>query len=233
MYPHRFRIKDEVDVTFHASLESLTELDDEELVARFQTGDTSALDLLLQRYRRFARAKARTYFLTGADADDVEQEGLIGLYKAARDFRPDRQSSFRTFAELCVTRQIISAIKAATRNKHQPLNRYVSMSGVRGADDASEGAAEELLDDRRAMDPADLVISHEQVMEMRRSMSEGLSGLEVAVLRLYIEGKSYHEISARLGRHAKSIDNALQRIKRKLDQHVVEDEAILEPALVA
>jgi RNA polymerase sporulation-specific sigma factor len=219
-------------MTVHSSLISLTDLEDEDLVARWQAGDGGALDTLLQRYRRFARSKARSYFLVGADADDVEQEGLIGLYKAARDYRDDRQSSFRAFAELCVTRQVISAIKAATRQKHQPLNRYVSISGVRGSDDPSEGAVEELLDDHRASDPADEVISQEQIQAMRRSMSESLSGLEVDVLRLYVEGKSYQEISCQLGRHVKSIDNALQRIKRKLDHHMNDaDEAT--PALVA
>src|ERR1700730_8824131 len=125
----------EVTMALHSPLASLTDLEDEELVARWQGGDHAALELLLQRYRRFARSKARTYFLVGADADDIEQEGLIGLYKAARDFRADRQSSFRAFAEVCVTRPVISAIKAATRQKHQPLNRYVSISGVRGSDD--------------------------------------------------------------------------------------------------
>jgi len=219
----------EVTMTMQSSLASLADLEDEELVARSQAGDDDALELLLQRYRRFARSKSRTYFLVGADADDVEQEGLIGLYKAARDFRADRESSFRAFADLCVTRQIISAIKAATRFKHQPLNRYVSISGVRGSDDESEGAVEELLDDHRAMDPADVVISQQQVTEMRRSMSEGLSGLEVEVLRLYVEGKSYHEIGTHLGRHAKSIDNALQRIKRKLDHHQQDDFSDDEP----
>lgn len=219
-------------MTLHSSLISLTDLEDEDLVARWQSGDGEALDILLQRYRRFARSKARSYFLVGADADDVEQEGLIGLYKAARDYRDDRQASFRAFAELCVTRQVISAIKAATRQKHQPLNRYVSISGVRGSDDPSEGAVEELLDDHRACDPADEVISQEQIQAMRRSMSESLSGLEVDVLRLYVEGKSYQEISWQLGRHVKSIDNALQRIKRKLDHHMQDgDESA--PALVA
>jgi RNA polymerase sporulation-specific sigma factor len=219
-------------MTLHSSLISLTDLEDEDLVARWQAGDGEALDTLLQRYRRFARSKARSYFLVGADADDVEQEGLIGLYKAARDYRDDRQASFRAFAELCVTRQVISAIKAATRQKHQPLNRYVSISGVRGSDDPSEGAVEELLDDHRACDPADEVISQEQIQAMRRSMSESLSGLEVDVLRLYVEGKSYQEISCQLGRHVKSIDNALQRIKRKLDHHMQDgDESA--PALVA
>lgn len=212
----------------------LAELQDEELVSRYQAGDHHALEVLIQRYRRFARAKTRTYFLVGADADDVEQEGLIGLYKAARDFRADRQSSFRAFAELCVTRQVISAIKAATRHKHQPLNRYVSISGVRGSDDPSEGAVEELLDDHRACDPADEVVSQEQIDSIRRSMAENLSTLEVEVLRLYVEGKSYNEIGTHLGRHVKSIDNALQRIKRKLDHHMADDaEDDLEPALVA
>jgi RNA polymerase sporulation-specific sigma factor len=219
-------------MTLHSTLISLTDLEDEELVARWQSGDSEALDILLQRYRRFARSKARSYFLVGADADDVEQEGLIGLYKAARDYRDDRQSSFRAFAELCVTRQVISAIKAATRQKHQPLNRYVSISGVRGSDDPGEGAVEELLDDHRANDPADEVISQEQIQAMRRSMSESLSGLEVDVLRLYVEGKSYQEISCQLGRHVKSIDNALQRIKRKLDHHMHDGDEVA-PALVA
>ncbi len=202
----------------------LAELTDEHLVGRWQDGDADALDLLLQRYRRFARAKARSYFLVGADSDDVEQEGLIGLYKAARDYRPDRQASFRAFADLCVTRQVISAIKAATRQKHQPLNRYVSISGVRGSDDPSERSVEALLGDHRVADPADQVISNEQMLRMRHSMSESLSGLEVAVLRLYVDGKSYQEIGAYLGRHTKSIDNALQRIKRKLDIHLHDDE---------
>ena len=212
---------------------SLSELSDEELALRFQTGESSALEILIQRYRRFARAKTRTYFLVGADADDVEQEGMIGLYKAARDFRSDRQSSFRAFAELCVTRQVISAIKAATRQKHQPLNRYVSISGVRGSDDPAEGAVEDLLDDHRAADPADEVVSQEQIDKIRRSMAENLSSLEVEVLRLYVEGKSYNEIGSHLGRHVKSIDNALQRIKRKLDHHMTGDEFELVPALVA
>jgi len=219
-------------MTVRSSLVSLSDLEDEDLVARWQAGDADSLEVLLQRYRRFARSKARSYFLVGADADDVEQEGLIGLYKAARDFRDDRQSSFRAFAELCVTRQVISAIKAATRQKHQPLNRYVSISGVRGSDDPGEGAVEDLLDDHRATDPADEVISNEQIQAMRRSMADSLSGLEVDVLKLYVEGKSYQEIGCQLGRHVKSIDNALQRIKRKLDHHLSEDEEAA-PALVA
>jgi RNA polymerase sporulation-specific sigma factor len=232
-HPHHYDTPIEVTMALHLSTESLNELEDEELVARSQAGDSLALELLLRRYRRFARSKARTYFLVGADAEDVEQEGLIGLYKAARDFRADRQSSFRAFAELCVTRQVISAIKGATRQKHQALNRYVSISGVRGSDDPAEGAVEELLSDHRAADPADQVVSQEQIAAMRHSMSESLSSLEVEVLRLYVEGKTYNEIGDHLGRHVKSIDNALQRIKRKLDHHLSEDEDEMEPALVA
>jgi RNA polymerase sporulation-specific sigma factor len=203
----------------------LSELADDELVARFRDGDQDALGVLLERYRRFARAKARGYFLIGADNDDIEQEGMIGLYKAARDFRPDRQASFRAFAELCITRQVITAIKTATRQKHQPLNQYVSISGVRGSDDPGERSVESLLDDHAMPDPADEVVSKERMDNMRRSMAEMLSGLEVDVLRLYVEGKSYQEIGDQLGRHVKSIDNALQRIKRKLDVHLQERDA--------
>src|SRR5438874_9495284 len=213
-----------------ADVSPLAELSDDDLVARFHGGDTDALNVLLERYRRFARAKSRGYFLVGADSDDIEQEGMIGLYKAARDFRPDRQSSFRAFAELCITRQVITAIKTATRQKHQPLNGYVSISGVRGGDDPSERSVEDLLHDHHVGDPADEIISAERMDAMRESMAEMLSGLEVDVLRLYVEGKSYQEISEHLGRHVKSIDNALQRIKRKLDAHIQEHNA--EDALV-
>ena len=198
----------------------LTDLADDELAGRFQAGDRLALEALIARYRRFARAKSRGYFLVGGDADDIEQEALIGLYKAARDFRPEHQASFRAFAELCITRQIITAIKTATRQKHQPLNQYVSISGVRGGDDPGERSVEELLHSHHDGDPADNVISGERMHAMRTSMAQMLSGLEVDVLKLYVEGKSYQEIGAQLGRHVKSIDNALQRIKRKLDQHL-------------
>src|ERR671932_2723456 len=172
---------------------ALAELSDDELVARFQGGDNDSLDVLLQRYRRFTRAKARGYFLIGADSDDIEQEGMIGLFKAVRDFRPDRQSSFRAFAELCITRQIITAIKTACRQKHQPLNRYVSLWGMHVADDPTERLVEELLD-QRVPDPADEVVSLECLEAMRASLAAMLSGLEVEVLRLYIEGCSYQEI---------------------------------------
>ena len=212
-------------------LDSSAELSDDTLVARYRLGDVEALDALLERYRRFVRSKARGYFLVGADFDDIEQEGMIGLYKAVRDFRDDRQASFRAFAELCITRQIITAIKTATRQKHQPLNQYVSISGVRGGDDANERSVEALLDDHNVADPADEVVSGERMDAMRDSMARLLSGLEVDVLRLYVEGRSYQEIGEELGRHVKSIDNALQRIKRKLDQHL-QDEGAAEAELV-
>jgi RNA polymerase sporulation-specific sigma factor len=206
-----------------AEVEVASNLSDEELAARFQGGDAEALDLLLRRYRRFAKSRARGYFLVGGDADDVEQEGMIGLFKAARDFRADRQSSFRAFAELCVTRQIITAIKGATRQKHQVLNRYVSISSVgAGADHEGDRTMEELLSDRTEIDPAQQVADSERFSTMRESMTRMLSSLEGDVLRLYVQGQSYQEIGEQLQRHVKSIDNALQRIKQKLDSHLRE-----------
>ena len=199
----------------HRPLGDCTDL---ELVERFQGGCPEALDVVITRYRRFARAKARSYFLIGADHDDVEQEALIGLYKAARDFRPEHQSSFRAFAELCITRQIITAIKTATRQKHQALNQYVSISTPRTSEDSGDRAVDELIHvHRHGADPADRVVAQERFGAMRQRLSEVLSGLEVEVLSLYVEGRSYHEIGEELGRHVKSIDNALQRIKRKLE----------------
>lgn len=192
---------------------------DTDLVSRFHSGDVEALDLLLARYRRFARAKARDYFLVGGDVDDVEQEALIGLYKAVRDFRPDRQSSFRAFAELCVTRQIISAIKMATRMKHRPLNQYVSLSGARTVDDSVAGIFDDLVREWEP-DPADEIVSAEDLADLRALLERILSSLEVDVLGLYMEGRSYEEISERLQRRVKSVDNALQRIKRKLEAHL-------------
>ncbi|MHB8669710.1 MAG: RNA polymerase sporulation sigma factor SigH [Acidimicrobiales bacterium] len=203
----------------------LGDLADESLVDRFREGDAQALNTLLERYRRFVRSKARGYFLVGADFEDIEQEGMIGLYKAVRDYRDDRLASFRAFAELCITRQIITAIKTATRQKHQPLNQYVSLSGVRPTDENPERSAEHLLDDHAVADPAEEVVCAERMQDMRSAMATLLSGLEVDVLRLYVEGRSYQEIGDRLGRHVKSIDNALQRIKRKVETHLSEREA--------
>ena len=202
------------------------ELEDLQLIMRARNGDSSALDFLIRRYTGFVRLKASSYFLAGADSEDLIQEGLIGLYKAVRDFRADKETSFRSFAELCVTRQIITAIKTATRQKHQPLNQYVSISGTRATDDTnSERVVEDLLDDSPSSDPADQVVSGERLDSLRTAMAEMLSGLEVDVLRLYVEGKSYQEIGDTLGRHVKSIDNALQRIKRKVDAHLADEAA--------
>jgi RNA polymerase sporulation-specific sigma factor len=197
---------------------------DEMLVRLFHEGDVEALDLLLERYRRFAGAKARGYFLAGGDNDDLQQEAMIGLFKAIRDFRHG-QSSFRAFAELCVTRQIMTAIKGACRQKHQPLNRYVSLWGLRVIDDPSERLVEELFD-QRVPDPADEVVSLEGQAAMRAALATMLSTLEVDVLRLHLDGCSYQEISDRLGRHTKAVDNALQRIKRKLEAHLTAGTAV-------
>jgi len=207
-------------------------LTDQELIAAYQAGDAHALDAIIDRYRRFARSKARGYFLVGADADDVEQEALIGLYKAARDYRPELCSSFRAFAEMCITRQIITAIKAATRQKHQLLNRAVPMSAPRDAEGVDDGGLENVLAAADA-DPLVMVEAAERLDGLRRLMAERLSSLEVEVLSLYVDGHSYQSIGERLGRPDKSIDNALQRIKRKLGPEVrIEEARELEAALV-
>lgn len=209
------------------SVASFTELSDDELALQAQLGDTLAQETLIERYRRFARAKARGYFLVGGDADDIEQEALIGLYKAVRDYQAERLASFRGFAELCITRQIITAIKTATRFKHRPLNQYVSISGTPSVDDEThERGVEDLLNDHHAADPAEQIISSERMGAMRDAMTSVLSGLEVDVLSLYVDGRSYQEIGDHLGRHVKSIDNALQRIKRKLDTHLTAEEDV-------
>lgn len=216
--------------TSHPSRASVEE-SDAELIARFQDGgDVEVLEQIIGRYRRFVRAKARGYFLIGGDNDDVEQEALIGLYKAVRDFRPEHQASFRAFAELCIKRQIITAIKTATRHKHQPLNSYLSISGSRPGDDGVETPVDEILVSHTDADPCDTLVDGERMQAMRDSMDALLSGLEVDVLELYVEGKSYQEIGAQLGRHTKSIDNALQRIKRKLDGQLEPDFEVAEVA---
>jgi RNA polymerase sporulation-specific sigma factor len=193
---------------------------DDELVLASRSGDDEALSLLLTKYRAFARVKARSYFLVGADREDIVQEGMIGLYKAVRDFNPDMQSSFRAFAELCVTRQIITAIKTATRQKHGPLNNYVSFHRPVGGDDDGERVLGDIIPTVAISDPADLVISAERIRALQKHFDAVLSDLETEVLRLYVEGKSYQEIAERLKRHVKSIDNALQRIKKKLEGHL-------------
>jgi RNA polymerase sporulation-specific sigma factor len=198
---------------------------DGELVLLARHGDDAALASLLTKYRVFARVKARSYFLVGADREDTVQEGMIGLYKAIRDFNPDMQCSFRAFAELCVTRQIITAIKTATRHKHGPLNNYVSFSRPVHGEDDRERVLADVLPSTSVSDPADLVVSAERVRALQAHVDAVLSDLETEVLRLYVEGKSYQEIAERLQRHVKSIDNALQRTKRKLEGHLRERSA--------
>ncbi|HWL65294.1 MAG TPA: RNA polymerase sporulation sigma factor SigH [Actinomycetota bacterium] len=197
----------------------LKNLEDEMLVELARAGDEQALEDLLNRYRHYARAKARTYFLAGADKEDIVQEGMIGLFKAIRDFQSDKNTAFRAFAELCITRQIITAIKTATRQKHIPLNSYVSLNKSASVHD-DEPPLEEALSQGSIDDPAELVISAEQIENIKVSMGQLLSDLETEVLQLYMDGKSYQQIADMLGRHVKSIDNALQRIKRKLEQHL-------------
>ena len=196
---------------------------DEVLADLARAGDDKALEELLERYRHYARAKARSYFLAGADREDIVQEGMIGLFKAVRDFDAQHNTAFRAFAELCITRQIITAIKTATRQKHMPLNSYVSLnkvSSVNGSDD--ERAFTDSLPTSHVADPAELLISAEEVENIRNTMGRALSELETDVLELYMDGKSYQEIADIMGRHVKSIDNALQRIKRKLEHHMVD-----------
>ncbi len=202
--------------------QDLLDATDDELVLRARGGEEAALEHLLTRYKNFARVKARSYFLVGADKEDIVQEGMIGLYKAIRDFRDDKQSSFRAFAELCITRQIITAIKTATRQKHIPLNSYVSLNRPLSQDDGGEPdrVLVDVLATHTSADPVEFVISSEEVRQMQTSFGEILSELEAHVLSLYIEGKSYQEIAASLKRHVKSIDNALQRIKRKVEAHM-------------
>lgn len=196
---------------------------DEELIEMVHQGNTDALDFLITKYRLLVRAKARSYFLIGADKEDIVQEGMIGLYKAIRDFKGDKLSSFRAFAELCITRQIITAIKTATRQKHIPLNSYVSLDKPI-FDEESDRTLMDVLTGAIMDDPEELMIHREEFGYLEEKMGEILSELELQVLGLYLDGQSYHEISAELNRHVKSIDNALQRVKRKLERHLVLEE---------
>ena len=195
-------------------------LTDEELITEIKEHTNSdALDYLINKYRNFVRAKARSYFLIGADREDIIQEGMIGFYKAVRDFRNDKLSSFRAFAELCVTRQIITAIKTATRQKHIPLNSYVSLNKPI-YDEDSDRTLLDVLSGAKVSDPEELIISQEEFVDIEKKMEEILSDLEWKVLMSYLDGKSYQEIAAGLHRHVKSIDNALQRVKRKLEKYM-------------
>jgi len=198
------------------------ELPDEKIVEMSHEGDASAEEYLLDKYKNFVRSKARSYFLVGADHEDIVQEGMIGLYKAIRDYRPDKLSSFRAFAELCITRQIITAIKTATRQKHIPLNNYVSLNKPL-YDEESDRTLLDVIIEGRTSDPEEMIINMENIGNIRTKISEVLSGLEQEVLNAYLDGKSYQEIAESLGRHVKSIDNALQRVKRKLEKYLEEN----------
>ncbi len=197
------------------------DLTDEEVVARCHEGDDRAVEFLLNKYKNFVRSKARSYFLIGADHEDIVQEGMIGLYKAIRDFRADKLASFRAFAELCITRQIITAIKTATRQKHIPLNSYVSLNKPL-YDDESDRTLLDVIIEGKTSSPEDLLISQESLQTINLRIGEVLSELEQDVLAAYLDGKSYQEIARMLGRHSKSIDNALQRVKRKLEKFLIE-----------
>ncbi len=194
-------------------------MEDELLVDRVHQGDSGALDFLIHKYRNFVRAKARTYFLIGADKEDIVQEGMIGLFKAIRDYKEDKLTSFKAFAELCITRQIITAIKTATRQKHIPLNSYVSLDKPI-YDEESDRTLMDVITGVKVMDPEELIINQEEFDYIELKMSELLSDLERKVLSLYLDGQSYQEISEELDRHVKSIDNALQRVKRKLERYL-------------
>ena len=201
--------------------DNFEELSDEEIIVviKEEKNNTAALEFLIIKYRNFVRAKARSYFLIGADREDIIQEGMIGFYKAIRDFRNDKLSSFRAFAELCVTRQIITAIKTATRQKHIPLNSYVSLNKPI-YDEDSDRTLLDVISGAKITDPEELVISREEFSDIEKKMEEILSELEWKVLMAYLDGKSYQEIADTLGRHVKSIDNALQRVKRKLERYM-------------
>ena len=198
---------------------SLHDLTDEEIVLIAQQGDQQAVEFLVDKYKNFVKAKARSYFLIGADREDIIQEGMIGLFKAVRDYKGDKLSMFRAFAELCITRQIITAIKTATRQKHIPLNSYISLNKP-VYDEESDRTLMDILYTTRIANPEEIFISREEFMNIEKKMGEMLSPLEWKVLTYYLEGKSYQEIASLLKRHVKSIDNALQRVKRKIERYL-------------
>jgi RNA polymerase sporulation-specific sigma factor len=196
------------------------QLDDGYLIALAKQGSAPAYDAIVRRYYGFVRLKASSYFLAGGDSEDLVQEGLVGLYKAVRDYRTDRESSFRNFAELCITRQIITAVKTASRNKHTPLNRYVSFSATPAGATDSEPTLDEILPGPTAHDPINQAISSEELRALIACLSTVLSELEARVLGLYLDGHSYQDIGEKLGCEAKTVDNALQRVKRKVACHI-------------
>ena len=203
----------------HALYVPFADMTDEQIAAIASKGDRRAQDFLMEKYKNFVRAKAVSYFLIGADKEDIIQEGMIGLYKAIRDFNPEKLTSFHVFAELCITRQIITAIKTATRQKHIPLNSYISLNKPI-FDEDSDRTLIDVLTTARAQSPEDLIIYQESLTAIENGMSEILSDLEWEVLTAYLQDRSYQEIAEDLQRHVKSIDNALQRVKRKLEKYL-------------
>ncbi|MFH0801864.1 MAG: RNA polymerase sporulation sigma factor SigH [bacterium] len=190
---------------------------DEAVVNLAKNGDEIATEYLINKYKNFVRVKAKSYFLVGADREDIIQEGMIGLYKAIRDFKADKLSTFRAFAELCITRQIITAIKTATRQKHIPLNSYISLNKPI-YDEDSDRTMLDILSGTKVTDPEEVFINHELSDDLREKIKKNLSELEEQVLHSYLDGKSYQEMARDLKRHVKSIDNALQRVKRKIEK---------------
>jgi RNA polymerase sigma-H factor len=204
-----------------AGTNSQPQVEDSFLIALAKQGSADAYHRLVRRYYGFVRLKASSYFLAGGDSDDLIQEGLVGLYKAIRDYRSDRESSFRNFAELCITRQIITAVKTATRNKHTPLNQYVSFASTPSGDSGeNDSTLDEMLPGSSVHDPVNQVISSEELRALVACLSTALSDLESRVLALYLDGHSYEEVGRRLDCDCKTVDNALQRVKRKVGQHL-------------
>jgi RNA polymerase sigma-H factor len=207
--------------------QAAVQVEDSYLIALAKQGSPDAYDRLVRRYYSFVRLKASSYFLVGGDSEDLIQEGLVGLYKAIRDFRSDRESSFRNFAELCITRQIITAVKTATRNKHTPLNGYVSFSATPAGAMDSEPTLDEMLPGSTVHDPVNQVISSEELQSLVSCLSTALSELESRVLSLYLDGYSYEQVGERLGCDTKTVDNALQRVKRKVGTHLTARNVLL------
>jgi RNA polymerase sporulation-specific sigma factor len=206
---------------------SQVQVEDRYLLALAKQGSSDAYERLVRRYYSFVRLKASSYFLIGGDSDDLVQEGLVGLYKAIRDYRTDRESSFRNFAELCITRQIITAVKTATRNKHTPLNGYVSFSSTPAGAIDNEPTLDEMLPGSTVHDPVNQVISSEELRSLVACLSTVLSDLESHVLGLYLDGHSYTGIGEQLGCDCKTVDNALQRVKRKVGGHLRSRDVLL------
>ena len=195
-------------------------INDEKIVMSAKAGNEKALNYIINKYKSYVHAKTKTYFLIGADKEDIFQEGMIGLYKAIRDYREDKLTSFKAFADVCITRQIITAVKTATRQKHIPLNSYISLNKPLYEDDAERTLIDIIGSSDKISDPEEMMITREEIAAMEDKLNKVLSKLELNVLTLYLEGKSYQEVAEEMNRHVKSIDNALQRVKRKLERYL-------------